>query len=324
MPDNNHLYKELETFLDKKLSQKINAIIITIPGTGLTHLLKQYAKAHDTNYLHSLEGDIKENNILDLDLYRDQISLKDINQLFKDKRDMHPKNTFILAINMPDLLTTNEWKSSFIASHVYDFFFFRSRYKNELQDSLLDMNIEISGENFEKIYNWSGGILRIAKHLALNQYLLEQPIQLTTTDDHFLNLVKPTLDSIANTEDKTLEKLSIKTEQTYNSKILQWYADNNAIKALTKIDIKIKEDMSLLENSLETGEQLTKNEASVLRTIIDKKFITRDELADIKWGQDNESFSDAAITKTISRINSKLKYHKITSITGVGYKIDKI
>ncbi len=65
---NNPKLKTLFKFLDESFEKKINSIVITFPGLGYSHILKQYSDKNKVNYIENLENQSGSMNIIDIEL----------------------------------------------------------------------------------------------------------------------------------------------------------------------------------------------------------------------------------------------------------------
>ena len=321
----NPILKEVFKFLDESFNKKSNSVILTIPGLGLHHILSQYAAKYKANYINDFGQDTGVSNIIDFDFYKDSDCLKKVDAYYKSKRSISPKNTFVFVINTPFIINSFEYQNSYLASHIYKINLFRAWKKDELTDFAKEQKVKVSNGQTKRTEELSGGIIRIAKYLLFHLDLLDTDIKEYAESGEFKKLMKPTLDVIAETPFEILEKMGIVVNGNFVSPVIRWFFDNKKFEVFKKIDIKIEPDMVFYEDGERSIARLTKSEADILRLLLSKEVATRDEIADVKWEKESyDKFSDQAINQEISRINSKLKKYKVSSISKVGYKLEKL
>lgn len=312
---NNPIYLELGSFLDTCFKKQVNSQILTIPGLGISHLFKQYCADKKINYINTGNQILQKYNILDLDFDRSDKTLETADNYFQQaKENLKIKKVLFLKINTPNIITSEAYKNSYLSTHVYKTYYFRSWTKEELKDFQNEQGIKTSNILFTKIYQLSNGIPRFFKFFLINQNLVDSPTKEIIKNEQFLQVTKRTLDTIFKTNDETLQKMQIKI----TSPILKCYFQNQP----KFFNIILNSNLSFSENNQLSPRKLTKSEKEILEHLLTNKTISREKISEIKWGQGSyDKFSDWAINQTISRLNSKLKFYKIEAIVKVGYQL---
>lgn len=320
---NNPKLKTLFKFLDKSFEKRINSIVVTFPGLGYSHILKQYSNKNKVNYIENVEDRSGSMNIIDIDLSHDENQILEIDSYFRKNRSINPKNTFVFVLNSPSLIHKLVYQSSTIARHVYQTYYFATWEKIEIKDFINEQDIKVSNDALEKIYSLSGGIPRIVKFLIFNKDCINKPISEYASKIELLKLINPTLKIFSTSRISDLEKLGIFYNQNFKSKIVEYFFDNGGYKLENFIDLEIFDDLSFSEKGSISDSRLTKFEKDFIGLLFsNNNVITRDKIAETKWGEESfDNFSDQAINQAVTRLNKKLKFYKIKSIPKVGYKM---
>ena len=313
------LYQKLAAALNESIKKKANFLIVTLPGLGITYFVKKYLeKNKEVNYLNEADGDLAEYNILDLDFDKNEKALSIANEYFK-KAKLGQK--FALIINTPRLVETDEYQKSFAASHLYSTFYFQARERADANIFAREISPELKQKEIDLIYKYSGGIGRIIKYLSLAPQTLAKTPKETASSPDFKRVINHTITILAQSSPPVLNKLGIIDKKgECISLLLAKYLQLYPLPAV--IRIKINPDLSFEENEQGGTCKLTKTEAEVICHLLTSPAITREQVADFKWGKDGyDKFSDWAINQTISRLNNKLKHYQLKSIPKVGYQI---
>lgn len=321
---NNPVLKEVFAYLDSSFSQAKNSIIITIPGLGISHILKQYSTLNKVNYVDTPDSRSGLKNIIDIDFQKNLGSIEIIDKYYRAHRSISPKNTFVFVINTPNIIHSEDFQKSYFASHSYDYYYFRPWAESELSDFVSEQNLVLSTTQLSKLHQLSGGIVRLAKYLLFHLDLLnlEDFVQLKDSNE-FIKLMHSTFETISFTPLELLTKLGLYKDGKFTSTIINWFFENKIFVLRQNFDIKLMPDLSFYENTKLSAQFLTKFEKDLLEFLLNHENIaTRDQISETKWGKDSfEKFSDQAINKAISRLNEKLSSYEIKAINKVGYKL---
>lgn len=140
-------------------------------------------------------------------------------------------------------------------------------------------------------------------------------------DDSQLQLIlRPLVEAVLRCNEEELGKLGIIGQGKWRSQILEKLVDRerkNVINLIVNPDLTINEDSKINEN------RFTAVEKAVLEEMLrNNGMVNKEKVAEAKWGENSyDSFSDQAINKTMRRLSSKLKKYRVSSLTGVGYKL---
>jgi DNA-binding response OmpR family regulator len=134
----------------------------------------------------------------------------------------------------------------------------------------------------------------------------------------------PLTEEIFRCDESTLEKLNIKINNKYRSNLVKRLVKDYKADHQAEIHLTLNKDLTFNEDEETAENRLTETEYNILKHLLNNILITREEIAQLKWGTESaDKYSYWAINKTISRINNKLKIYKITAIPKVGYQITK-
>ncbi|RLC35525.1 hypothetical protein DRH14_00760, partial [Candidatus Shapirobacteria bacterium] len=190
----------------------------------------------------------------------------------------------------------------------------------ESKEFSLRINKTLTKDKVEKVYRFSGGIARINKFLCLNLDFLDKSTIELVKNKSFIRVISQTVKAISSCDEVVLKKIGIKKEGRFVSSVLEKYFQ--FYPPPFKADIKIKKDLSFEENNRFSQIRFTKTEAEIVKYLLVNFIISREKIADFKWGKDSyDKFSDWAINQTVMRINQKLKHYRLRAVLKVGYKI---
>jgi len=314
------IYKELAEVLDKNVKDKSNFLILTLPGLGLTHEIKEYLNKKGNRkikYINQGGEELVEFNILDLDFDKSEKAFEFANDYFK-KADLGQK--FALILNLPHLVNSLKYKRAYFASHIYSIYYFRVHNFQESKEFSLRTNKELTEDKVEKIYRFSGGIARINRFLCLNTDFLDKNIVELVKNKSFIRVINQTVKAILFCDEIVLEKIGVKRKGKFVGLILKKYFQFYPLPF--RADIKVNKDLSFEENNQSSQVRFTKTEAEIVKYLLVNSIINREKVADFKWGKGGyDKFSDWAINQTVMRINRKLKYYRLQTVPKIGYKI---
>ena len=260
------IYKDFEKELDRCIKLKSNVLVLTVPGLGVSHLIKKYIERKRDNqisYINSSEQKLSQFNILDLNFDKDKKALEIADDYFK-KATLAEK--FALVVNTPYILETEEYKTSFAASHIYSTYFFKVRDFEDTRKFALEVREDLSEKDLEKIHTLSGGIGRIIKALAIKDELLNKEAEELLGEESFTKLLLSTIRVIEKTNDEVLEKIGIKENGKFKGEFLESYFRLHPPKALIKI--KLYDDLTFEEDGVPSPLRLLKVEKLILEEMM--------------------------------------------------------
>lgn len=286
-------YRELRGALDKSVEDKVNLLIITLPGTGMGRFVKEYqAEKGDKGAMMILNYDWKNTDqaLIDID--------EKISSLPIDKK-------VVLTLNFPGLLNDKRLTGRKWWNHFYKRFYFGVRDETDGKIAIKEMNSKLSTDEINKIYVLSGGFAQIMKYLAINGIETREGLEA---------VVKPIIEALLGTNEEIRQKLGLNLK---GSILEQWLKSEEWL-------LEVDFELNLIEEGKKVA-KLTPTEAKILTKLItnDGK-LTKEEVSEIKWGEGKyDEYSDQAINKAVRRLGSKMKKYQIETIPKVGFKLIK-
>jgi hypothetical protein len=305
------IYLDLEKEIDNSLTTKSNLLIVTLPGLGATHLFQNYLNNHpdcNINYLNSANQLISDKyNFLDLDL----------EQVINYFQQSTTQQKFAVVVNQPYLLDSSVYIESTLPKRFHKIFYLGAYNLADTVKFIEFTNPKINQQDSEKIYKLSSGIPRLTKFFCVNPELITQDIKEIISNPLLENILNPTILAISKTNQDLLTKLNIDLHNPLISHYLN--------KTTSPLNIKINFDLTFVENNVLNPNPINKIESQILNYLIQNNgSITREKIAELKWGQDSyDSFSDLAITKTMRRLRHKLKVYSLKPVPKTGYVITR-
>lgn len=289
-------------------------VLLTIPGMGMSYFIKKYVEKIGNRVSRIVgEGEeLSDFNFLDLDFDKRGVeeSLKLVDEYMK-KANL--KQKFAVVVNTPYILDSRKYKDSYLSSHVYDKWTMRTHDRSETHDFIEGLGVGLSNKDVDKLFEMSKGLSRLVKYLAVNRERWGS----LESDKELLRIMDKTLEVFSKTGDIWLKKMGV------GGKLME-----NLLKKRVEekgVDIKIERDLSFFELGVKQFDRLTNMEAVLLKALVASNdlLLTRDEIADLKWGNESyEDYSDQAIGKAMRRLEKKLNKHKLVAIPKVGYKLE--
>jgi len=182
------------------------------------------------------------------------------------------------------------------------------------------LDSSITTKSIQKLYKLSGGIGRLLKYLILNSVSLTVKLEDLINSENFSSVLESTVSVVAKCREDDLEKIGIMKQGLFQSEIVETYFKMNPKEK--RLSIVIEKDLTFSEDGRSLVHKLTKTEKQVLAELISESMISREKIADFKWGEGSyDEYSDQAINKTMQRLANKLREHVIIPIPKVGYKI---
>lgn len=307
-------YQRLETWLDKQKSLGMNGIVVTFPGCGFSHRAEVYVKGRKEVAVILKEGETLLNfNIIILSFISNGLSIKVVDDYL---RMAATDQKIIVVIDDASFLDSEQFKNSYLASHVYDYLWFGAF--DESETMVMAEDVGGSGSSVANLHNLSGGISRLVKYLCLRSENRE--LKELISDPGLQSICRPMLEVIKKSSMANLERLKIVKRGELKSMILRKLQKELGL----VINIKIGKDLTLFEDGM-ASEKLARVEKEILNTMLEMDgYLSREKVAEIKWGKEDFSdFSDQAINKTMRRLSSKMRIYKIETIWKTGYKLVK-
>jgi len=294
-------YINLEKILNQHKNSNSNLLILSLPGLGISHFLQDYCKKYPkVQYIDKPNQKLASFNILNPHFNTNPNALDIAKKYFNQAT---PQQKIALVTNQPYLINNKKLLKHNFWRHLYSHYYHPALDKKDAKILLKQLNFKITTKQFQKIYQQSQGIPQLLKFFALHPNNFD-PTEL----DQILQPLKKVSFLYS---DKLLSKFNI-----IRNKHLQ-------LPHAPQINIYINFDLSFSENNQTNPNKLTKEEAQILKFMIQNNLqITKEQISDIKWGQDNyDQFSDQAIGQAIRRLRKKLILYTITTIPKVGYQL---
>lgn len=313
-------FKEFEGFLLENINLKSNSAIISLPGVGVSYFINNFIHAHmdiDVRRITAPDQELGEVNILDLDFNRNKYALNDADHIFKESRD---EKNVVVVVNTPQIVHSEDFKGSYTAGKIFKTFTFKVFDETCSRTFAWETNPTLTEEQFLKTYELSGGIARLIKFFVVNLERLDNSVDELLANDTLIHLIDPIAEVIAESSESTLRETGMKNDNGYMGSIMKAYIK---LRPHERENVfVINPDLSFFENGKKADSNLIKLEKDVLEHIMKEGIITREKIAEYKWGEDSyDDFSDQAINKTMQRLNKKLTEHELIAIPKVGYKL---
>lgn len=315
------LYISLESELLECGEQGKNILIVTFPGSGITYFLKKFIERHGSsgiNYTDDLESNLKKFNIINYSFNKNEDALDKVDSYY---RQASLKEKFAVVINTPHLLTQQKYKKSFVAGHMYSSLFFGLRSKKDTIIFAKEVNKDLQENELEKIYDLTHGAGQLVKYFALNKDIIGVSYQELLKRKTFQEVFDSMVHELKKCDEELLTELGFMQKGEFQGTIFRTFFENRTL--VHRKDIVIHKDLLFEECGLVSKDRLTKQEKDILEVLIDEDVITREQIADIKWGEGSyDEYSDQAINKTMQRLGAKLTKHALFPIPTLGYKIE--
>lgn len=310
-------FENLKTILDQAKSNKYNLMLISLPGTGLSHYLKQYQEANpiDTSYISDISSpSLSHLNLIDTSFLASPEAYIDIDKLWLSAK---VDQKFAIVIDDPGWLRTPHAQKCQFLDRVYRTEFFPVHSPDDIQLLSVDKNPNITPDHLQEVISQSAGLARLVKYISLKDSFSPS---WWNTDTQLQRLIQPTLLAISHSSDEDLNSLGLKKNGQFQSQLISDLV--NKISS-TNFDINISPDLVIIENGQNFGKKSSPVEKALLAEMqANNGIISKEKIAEIKWGQDSyDSFSDQAIKKTMMRLSVKLRKYRIKSITKFGYQL---
>jgi len=294
--------------------RQINGLVVTFPGLGATYVAKKMSDVGEATFLTGSGGELGESNIIYLDWVNNLESIAVLDKYFLASRS---DQNIVVVVDDPYLIDSESFKNSYASKRFYDQYWFGVMDKMETYELIESFVESLPEKAKELIWEISGGIPQITKHLALRTKVRD--IDKLSEDFAVQVICQPMIKVINRASKQSLEKLGLYIDGKITSSLLNKLVGQESF----VFDIKIRSDLLVLEDGENYKERLSRLERDVLGKMINNGgFITKDQVAEIKWGSaEFSNFSDQAINKTMRRLDKRLHKYKIVTKWKTGYML---
>ena len=292
------------------INKKSHCLILSFSGNGCGYFLENLLIKNKVNFafinLDSPSSNLNTINIVTI--YPNQL-IENINKIDTLFSSASADQKFIIVSEYPSLLTNQSYSKSKFSKHIYKHFYLPTLDPTETKQMIASLNPNLISQA-AKIYTLTGGISRLVKQYCIDSQSITNQI------------LDSIYTSINHSPSQTLQLLKLtKHGSTFSSSLLDQYIKDRTQETA---NIQINPDLTIQEDHQPNQNTFTKSEIDILSTLLNNQIVDRDNIALVKWGNlADEKYSDEAINKSISRLNSKLNFHLIQSIPKLGYKLTK-
>ena len=292
------------------VNKKSHFLILSFSGNGCGYFLEYILTKNKINFrfIDLSDSSPTLNNVNIVTIHPDSLldDLQKIDNLFLLAS---ANQKFIVVSEYPNLLLNQSYTKLKFSKHIYKYFYLPTLDTTETKQMIVNLNPNLVNQETQ-IYTLTGGISRLVKQYCIDSLSITNQI------------LEPIFNSINHCPQNILKLLNLTDSNgNYLSNLL-----NDYIKTHTQqsINIQINLDLTVTEDNQKNSNIFVKTETDILSYLLTNQIANRDQIATIKWGHlADEKYSDEAINKTISRLNSKLNFYLIQSIPKLGYKLTK-
>lgn len=288
--------------------KKVNLLVVCVPGMGVTRAAKGVAERSGgrIKYVETAGEELGEFTILDLNFDANEGAMGVAQEYFR-KAGVDQK--MALIVNDPSGVETEEF--AVLGKRLHETYYFELMDEKAVEEMAGRMGVKLAGEKIAKIMKLSGGLARVVKFLVANGGEVDEDLQ---------RGLLPTVRVMAKCSDEVLERLGLWEKGGFRGSILADYFKIHPRQKVLKV--KVNSDLSWVEDGVGGRGRLTRVEAHVLKALAEGGVVTKEQIAEVKWGKDSyDEFSDQAIGKTMQRLGGKLTKYKLEVIPKVGYKL---
>ncbi len=318
-----NLYKQLEENLINAVKKNSNLLIVTLPGLGVSYFLKKLIQKKIDNRILYINGEnerLATYNILDLNFEKKETALTLADKYFKLA---NLKQKFALVISTPQILDTEQYKNSYLSSHIYKTYYFKAREERDTEIFAKEINIGLKKEKLSRIYKLTGGIGTLVKFFAINEEKINESSTELIEDQDLTKIIEPISATIANCKKDVLMNLNILKDEHFLSELLSTYFEKYPVKEMP--NLILNPDLSFSEDGVTNPNRLTKSEYQIALFMLQNDgTISKEKIADYKWGNESyDTYSDQAVGKTMQRLRKKMSRYDVEVLPRVGYKLIK-
>lgn len=311
-------YQELLKFVRDLIGSNASGLLVSVPGMGASFYCKHLVDSlKGVTYINEIGKELSSFNILDFDFDSDEQAVTKVDEYFK-KAGVDQK--FLVIVNRPDFIETSKISNTFFGRRVYKNYWFRTNDLMETREMVRTFWEEATEEDVRKIFELSGGLGRLVKLLSSNRELADLEFGKLVNREDVVNLVRPTAVVVGMIAGETGAKMGLIVDGKIVSGLVKYFIKENGAKF---VDLSVGEDMIVTEKNVR-GEEITKLEKQIIEYSVSSEdnVISKEKIAEFKWGEGSyDEFSDQAVSKTMQRLNSKLKKYWFEPLPKVGYKL---
>lgn len=315
-------YRQLELEIDRSREVKANILIVSLPGLGLNHYLKDYLAEPRNEGVIRIVSDSQKLGLYNVGIWSRSWGSKALEVFDGYLRQAQVDQKFAFGVTRPWLLDEDEFKESYLSSHIYKTVYVTVFNREDVVEIIKNRNGSIL-DLADKIYELSGGIPQLVKYLVVSYDETHLDEGKLRSDENLRNMLALMAESVKKCRLEVLKKTGVaNNEGEIKSKLLR---ETLTYKTVSAFEIEVGFDLTLKIDGLKTGERVTLQEKRILEKMLSKNGrVTKEEVSDIKWGEGKyDEYSDQAINKTMRRLSLKLTGYKISTITKVGYMLEK-
>lgn len=311
-------YQELLKFVRNLIDLNTSGMLMSVPGMGASFYCKHLVDSlNSVTYINEVGKDLSSFNILDFDFDSDDQAITKVDEYFK-KAGVNQK--FLVIVNRPDFVGTDKIGNTFFGRRVYKNYWFQTNDLKETGEMARSFWVEAKEDGVKKIYELTGGLGRLVKLLSSNKELLDVKFEELVKREEVINLTKPTALVVSLISEELGVKMGLIIDGEIVSGLIKYFVKENSTRS---VDISVGEGMMVTEKN-ERGEEVTKLEKQIIEYSVNSedRVINKEKIAEFKWGEGSyDEFSDQAVSKTMQRLNSKLKKYWFEPLPKVGYKL---
>lgn len=295
------IYKQIEKFILIASQKNSHLLIYSFSGAGASYLLKSFVKKHPhISYIDCEGKKLSSFSIIDTPLA--------LAQSYYSQADLNQKLALVISRGQ-------DYHSSFgneVRNHAYLSGVIGSRNLIDTQMLIKKIDPKISLATQKNIYALSGGIGKLAKFLTVNG-LSYDPL----VSESIITEIRESLFGYTPTE---LELLGV----IDHSGVIKSQMLRSSWQPISDFKLTLNFDLSFEENGKKSIYTLTFSEKQILEKMLQNGGqITKEEISNLKWGGNYDSFSDQAINKTMRRLNDKFSTLEIKTIPKLGFLLQK-
>ncbi len=305
----------LATSLSQAIKTGSGAVVVGLPGMGVSHYLEIFAKQMKLPLTDGSSEVAGEVVILNPDFLGNSRAIERVVRMYQ-KAGTEQK--IILGVNAPAVLYSSELSSPQISSRWYGMHWLETRDRGDLGLLAEELAVKLTTLELEKLEEITGGVARFAKYFILNKEKMEKSAEELWEDSDWRRMAKPFLTEAKKCKGEWLTKMEL--------------VDGNGVWKSAYLSTWMKEEKGSLAVGVEgevwlveLGEKiitLMPFEVKIVRYLIDHDgVIEKDKIAELKWGNATEGVSDQAIAKSMQRLGGKFRHHVLKPIPKIGYQL---
>ncbi len=184
--------------------REINGLVVTFPGLGITHFVKELTEGQEIVFITGRGSELGKTNIIYLDWINNLESIEVLDKYFLALKS---DQVIIAVLDDPSFLETENYRNSYASKRFYDQYWLGARNRQETFELIESFVDGMSETEKEKIWEISGGVAQIAKHLAVRTK--SRNLEELAKDFGLQVICQPMIKVINRTSRNYLEKLRI-------------------------------------------------------------------------------------------------------------------